>query len=122
MKICVTSEGKSLQDNIDPRFGRCSYFLIVNPETGAYESLPNPHRDSTGGAGIQSAQYVYSQGVEAVLTGNIGPNAMMTFSEAGITVYTGVSGTAAQAIDKFVSGALTASESATVNQKFGAGN
>ncbi|MEI6157946.1 MAG: NifB/NifX family molybdenum-iron cluster-binding protein, partial [Atribacterota bacterium] len=87
MKIGITSQGKSLKDPIDPRFGRCQFFLIVDDESSEVEVVANPQLSAGGGAGIQSAQLMIDRGVKAVLTGNMGPNASKVFNEAGIKVF-----------------------------------
>jgi predicted Fe-Mo cluster-binding NifX family protein len=83
MKIAITSEGQSLEAAIDPRFGRCKYFLIMDTDTGNFEAVENSHAQNSGGAGIQAGQLVVSKGVEAVLTGNMGPNAFRLFNQRG---------------------------------------
>ena len=88
MKICVTSQGDNLEAKVDPRFGRCPYFIIVDPETKEFEAIANPNIQALSGAGIQSAQLVAGKGVEAILTGNVGPNAFQTLQAAGIKVIT----------------------------------
>ena len=92
MKICITGQGNNLKSNIDSRFGRCRYFIIVDTENLKFEAIQNPNIDTTGGAGIQSGQLVASKGAKVVLTGNVGPNAFQTLKAAGIDVITGVSG------------------------------
>jgi len=121
MKICVTSEGKILDSRVDPRFGRCQYFIFFDTETSKFEAQENANAQFQGGAGIQSAQLVNSKGAKAVLTGNVGPNAFQTLSAAGIQIYTGVSGTVEEAIEDFKSGKLTLTESPSVGSKFGMG-
>ncbi|HPQ41169.1 MAG TPA: NifB/NifX family molybdenum-iron cluster-binding protein, partial [bacterium] len=74
MKIAVTSTGTTLDDRVDPRFGRCPYFLVIDTETLEAETLENPNVALGGGAGIQSAQAMAQRDVKAVLTGNCGPN------------------------------------------------
>ena len=104
MKICVTSEGKTLDSKVDPRFGRCANFIIADTESGEFEALENANIKLQGGAGIQSAQMVASKGVKAVLTGNVGPNAQQTLSAAGIRICTGISGTVKDAVEAFKAG------------------
>ena len=90
MKIIITSQGKDLNSEVDPRFGRCQFFIILDTETNDFEVIENPNIHAGGGAGTQAAQTVAEKGAEAVLTGNVGPNAFMTLTAAGIIVYTGV--------------------------------
>ncbi len=78
MRIVVTAAGPGLEDRVDPRFGRCPYFLVVDPDTMQFEALENPNLSAAHGAGIQSAQLVAEQGADSVLTGNCGPNAFRT--------------------------------------------
>ena len=49
MKICVTSTGPSPDAPVDPRFGRCQYFMIVDSETMEYEAMQNPSIGASGG-------------------------------------------------------------------------
>jgi predicted Fe-Mo cluster-binding NifX family protein len=101
MKICVTSEGKTMDSNVDPRFGRCRNFIFFDTDTGKFEAQENPNTQLQGGAGIQSGQLMVSKGVNAVLTGKMGPNAQQVISAAGIDVITGASGTVKEAIEKY---------------------
>ena len=119
MKICITSTGKDLDAQIDPRFGRCSYFLFINPEDMDVEAVSNESALATGGAGIQAAQRVAQQKVKCVITGNIGPNAFQTLKAAYIEVITGISGRAKDAVDQYKAGNLKKTESATVDSHFG---
>ena len=113
MKICVTSQGENLDAPLDSRFGRCKYFVIVDPETLKFEAISNPNMDARGGAGIQSGQIMANKQVEAVVTGNVGPNAFQTLNAAGIPVMTGASGTVREAIEKYKRGELKPTEGPT---------
>ena len=119
MKVCVTSEGDNLDSNVDPRFGRCQYFIIADTDTSAFQAVPNPNIESMGGAGIQSGQLVAEKKVKAVLTGNVGPNAFQTLQSAGIDVVTGISGTVREAIEKYKKGGLKPTQNPSVSSKFG---
>ena len=118
-KICVTSEGGNLDYKVDPRFGRCQYFIIVDTDTLAFEAIQNPNIEAMGGAGIQSGQVVAGTKVKTVLTGNVGPNAFQTLQAAGIDVITGVSGSVKEAIGKYNKGDLKPTQGPSVNSKFG---
>jgi predicted Fe-Mo cluster-binding NifX family protein len=119
MKVCVTSEGKTLDSPVDAHFGRCRYFLIVETDTMDYEVIENAHLGVSGGAGVQSGQLMSAQNVLAVLTGNVGPNAFQTLNAAGVDMYTGVQGSVREALDRFISGQLQPVRAPTVNSKFG---
>ncbi|HDN83477.1 MAG TPA: dinitrogenase iron-molybdenum cofactor biosynthesis protein [Candidatus Altiarchaeales archaeon] len=105
MKIAVSSTGGSLDAMVDPRFGRCSYFVIVNVENNEikdFEAVENPAAMAIGGAGIQAAQLVANKGVQAVITGNIGPNAFQVLSMAGIRIFHGFGTTVKDAVNRFL--------------------
>ena len=121
MKIAVTSTGPTLDDLVEARFGRCAYFLIIDPDSMELEALPNPNLSLGGGAGPQSAQLMANQGVSIVLTGNCGPNAFQTFGAAGIEVITGVSGKVRQAVEQFKTGSLPHVAGPRVQSYFGMG-
>ena len=100
MKICVSAVASSLDAQVDPRFGRCPYLLIVDSESMGFETISNVASGAMHGAGIQSAQTVASKGVKVVITGNVGPNAFQALSSAGIKVVTGGFGTVREAVEK----------------------
>ena len=108
MKIAITSRGSDLKAEIDPRFGRCTYFILVETDTDKFEEIENTGSQGRGGVGIQSGQMMADKGVKIVLTGSCGPNAFQTLQAAGIKVITGASGTVKETIDKFKSGKLKA--------------
>jgi len=119
MKIAITAKDSSLESDVDPRFGRCSHFLIVDLDTMNFELISNESAMASGGAGIQAAQAVAKTGVEALLTGNIGPNAFQTLSAAGIKVFTGASGTIKEAVEKYKKGELNETEAPNVGSHSG---
>jgi predicted Fe-Mo cluster-binding NifX family protein len=87
MKICVTAGASGLDAPMDPRFGRCPFFVVVDLDSMIESSIPNSNVNASSGAGIQAAQEIARQGALALITGNIGPNAMQTLSAARIEVY-----------------------------------
>ena len=122
MKICITSTGPGLDSEVDPRFGRCQYFLFIDPDTKASVALENPNLGASGGAGIQSAQLVANKGVEALITGQVGPNAFTTLQAAGIKILTGASGKVREVLDKYQKGPISSSaQGPTVQAHFGMG-
>ena len=121
MKVAVSSNGDYLGAQLDPRFGRCAFFLVINPDDMSFEAFNNESAAQGGGAGIQAAQFLASQGVEAVITGNCGPNSVQTLSAAGAELFTGQAGTVKEVVEKFKKGSLRPTTEATVNSHFGMG-
>jgi len=119
MKVAVSSNGKNLNAQLDPRFGRCAFFLVVNPDDMSFEAFNNQSAALGGGAGIQAAQFLVSQGVAAVITGNCGPNAVQTLSAAGIELFGGQTGTVREVVERFKKGNLRPTSEATVDSHFG---
>ncbi len=107
MKVAVTSKGQTLDDQVETRFGRSPYFLVVDTDSMNVEPVENPNTTAGGGAGIQSAQLMTEHDAKAVLTGNCGPNAFRTLEAAGVKLITGVSGTVREAVQKFKDGELS---------------
>jgi len=122
MKIAVSATHRSLEANVDPRFGRCMCFIIIETEGNeikSHKEISNEAVQSTRGAGIQAAQTVANEGVEVVITGNIGPNAFNVLSQTGIKVVTGVSGKVSDVVKKYLKGELKETKQPTFG--FGAG-
>ncbi len=122
MKIVVTATIPSLDGAVDPRFGRCPYFMIVETDDLEFEAVENPNVALGGGAGIQSAQFMNEKGVRFVLTGNCGPNAYRTLAAAGIEVIVGCSGLVRDVVEQFKAGRLDAANEPNVADHFGTGN
>ena len=106
MRIAVSASGLNLDTEVDPRFGRCQYFIIVDPDKMEFEVVENSGALAGGGAGVATAQMIAGKGVEAVLTGNCGPNAFQVLSAAGIKVVIGVSGKVRDAVQGYKVGSL----------------
>jgi predicted Fe-Mo cluster-binding NifX family protein len=119
MKIAITATGNSLDAEVDPRLGRCQYFIIADPQTMEFEAVDNSSAMAAGGAGIAAAQMIAAKGVEAILTGNCGPNAHQVLSSAGIQVITGVSGKVKDAIEGYRDGKFKTSSQPNVSDHFG---
>ena len=108
LKVAVSATGEGLDSPVSPRFGRCPYYVIVDTETMAFEAMPNASMGAPSGAGIAAAQAVAQKGVDAVLTGNFGPNASQVLAQVGVEMVTGATGSVRQAVESFKNGALTA--------------
>ena len=115
MKIAISAQGTSLDSPVDPRFGRARYFIVTDTESGDFSVHDNTvNLNAAQGAGIQSAKNVADLGIQAVITGNVGPKAYATLSAAGIEIYTGASGTVRDSLQAFRAGALSRVDQANV--------
>ncbi len=101
MKICITAADRNLESAVDPRFGRCQYFIIVESDTMEFEAIANPSVSATGGAGIQSAQSIANKDIEVLITGNVGPNAFPILDASSIKVVSVAGGSVADAIKQY---------------------
>lgn len=117
MKVAITSQGEELGSPVDARFGRAATFLIVDTEGGSCTPKSNKQSlEAAQGAGVQAAQAVASEGVQAVITGHCGPKAFRVLDAAGIKVYAGADGmTAQEAVEAFKAGKLQEAEKADVS-------
>jgi predicted Fe-Mo cluster-binding NifX family protein len=121
MKVAVSAKGPFLNSAVDPRFGRCLYFVIVETDDMSFEAVENANSSLGGGAGIQSAGLIAQKGVRKVLTGNCGPNAHQTLTAAGIEVVVDCSGTVSDVVERFKSGLLQAASAPNVASHSGMG-
>ena len=122
MKVCVTAAASGIDAPMDPRFGRCPFFVVVDLDSMSEISIPNANVNAASGAGIQAAQEVAKQGVSALITGNIGPNAMQTLSAAKINVYQHQGGIAVRAaLEAFQRGDLSKIDAPSVSAHAGMG-
>lgn len=119
MKIAVSATEPNLDAQIDPRFGRCQYLIVVDPDTMEFEAMANSAATAGGGAGIATAQTIAGKEVQAVLTGNCGPNAFQVLSAAGIKVVTGLSGKVRDAVLDYKAGKYEAISQPNVSPHFG---
>ena len=109
MKVALSASGKSLNDLVDPRFGRCLFFVVVDTNGMKATAYSNESLYLQGSAGIQAAEFLAEKKVSAVITGHCGPNASLSLHRAGIKLYEGQGGIPInQALEKYVNGHLTA--------------
>ena len=102
MKLAITGGTPQFDTQLERRFGRCAYVIIVDTETRAWESFPNPAAEARGGAGTQAAQFLANKGVEAVVSGDFGPNAFTALDAASIQMYSAQEGQAEALVDDFL--------------------
>ena len=115
MKIAVTAQDKELSSEIDLRFGRARFLLVVDTETDDFEVHDNElNLNAVQGAGIQTGQNIANLGVGAVITGNVGPNAFKTLSAAGVKIFLAEKQTVADAMNSFRAGKLKEVDQANV--------
>ena len=115
MKIAVSSQGTGLDSQIDSRFGRAAYLLIIDTANAGIEVLDNSENlNAFKGAGIQAAAMVSDSGAEVLLTGYCGPNAFKTLQAAGVKVANDVNGTVRDAVNAFSEGKISFTDSANV--------
>ena len=94
MKIAISSTGKTLESDVDARFGRCQYFLIVEIDKKKKEiknakAIENTAKAQMGGAGITAGEIVANEKVDAVITTNLGPRAFSVFKQLKTKIYQG---------------------------------
>ena len=107
MKIIITTVAPNIESEVDPRFGRGAYLLVVDPNTLEWQAHPNPGVNASGGAGINATQFVVEQKADAAISGDFGPNAYEALNAARIAMYLlGDNRTAREAIAQFQAGQL----------------
>ena len=115
MKIAITAQGKELSSEIDLRFGRAKWLIVIDTETNDFQTHDNiVNLNAVQGAGIQTGQNIANLGVEAVITGNVGPNAFKTLSTADVKMFLAEKQTIQEAIDSFKAGKLKEVDQANV--------
>ncbi|MBU1137390.1 MAG: NifB/NifX family molybdenum-iron cluster-binding protein [Proteobacteria bacterium] len=113
MKIAITAKGTDFTSEVDPRFGRAAYILMVDTETFDLEVIDNSiNSNAFKGAGIQAATTVCDKGAKVLLTGYCGPKAFAVVDAAGIKVVSDVEGNVKDVVESFISGNLTYTDSA----------
>lgn len=117
--IAITARAQGLQAPVESRFGRCSHFILYNPQTKEHKTVANPSRGQPGGAGVAAAQFLTEQNAEVLLTGNIGPKALQALKAANMQVYTVTEGTVEQAVADYDQGKLKQANTATVHSHHG---
>lgn len=102
MKIAISATGGSMNAQLDERFGRCAYFVIVDSETMKFTAFSNPASELSGGAGPAAVREISKYGAEVVITGRIGGNAEAALNAAGIKIVTGYTGTVKEVVAAYL--------------------
>jgi predicted Fe-Mo cluster-binding NifX family protein len=121
MKIVISSTGKDLESEVDPRFGRCKYFLIIEAENKRikeFKAIENIGKNQSGAAGITAGQIVANQGVDSVITTNLGPKAFSIFDQFKIKIFQG-QGKIKNVIEDFFKGKLRELSNSNAEQHHG---
>jgi predicted Fe-Mo cluster-binding NifX family protein len=103
MKIAVSAMGGSLSAQVDPRFGRCAYFVIVDSDTMKFSAFSNPASELSGGAGPAAAREIVKNNVKVLLTGSVGTNAKLALDAGDVKIVTGIEGTVKEAVENYLS-------------------
>ncbi len=120
MKVAVSADGDNEKADVDERFGRCPYFVIVDTDEMDFEGIENKDADGSHGVAPQVVQTLSEKDIEAVITGNIGPNGFRTLEAAGIKAYRG-SGEVSKAVEMLKEGELEEIKNETVRGHHGKG-
>ena len=108
MRIAITSQGPDLKSQVDPRFGRARYLIVIDTETDKSSALDNSRNlNAAQGAGIQTVKDLVNEGVDAVVTGHVGPKAQEALEASQVQVFLGASGTVQDALGELEAGQLT---------------
>ncbi len=107
MKVCITSQGPTLESPTEERFGRAPFFIIIESENGSHEAVTNPFTAGAGGVGPKAAQILIANNVKALVSGQVGGNAREVLASAGIAMYAcKAGGSVKEAFDQFMNNAL----------------
>lgn len=98
MKVAVPARAGNLEAPVDPRFGRCPVFVLVDTQDLSYQVLPNEAATQGSGAGIAAVQLVANAGAEAVIACHLGPKAFDALAAGGLRIYQFTGGTVQKAI------------------------
>ncbi len=116
MKIAVTATGRDIRSDLDPRFGRAEYFIVVDADSMAYEVVENAQNlNLPQGAGIQAGKTIVENNVDVLISGNCGPKAFKVLNSAGVKVVVGPGGSVIDAVEKYKRGELAVTDAANVD-------
>lgn len=116
MKVAISAQHNDIDSLVDPRFGRAAWFIVADSDGDEWTALDNrANVNASGGAGVQAGSLIADQGVEAIITGNVGPNAHKALATAGVRMYHAGNGvTAREALSRLARNELPAVDAPTV--------
>ncbi|WP_035589020.1 NifB/NifX family molybdenum-iron cluster-binding protein [Hippea jasoniae] len=106
MKVLLTARGDNLDAKMDERFGRADYFIVYDTDSKEFEAIKNPHINDQGGVGISVAKFVLQKGVDAVVSGSYGPNALDVLRTGDLKLYSTKGGSVKENIELLEEGKL----------------
>ena len=117
MIIAIPTPGQDLSARVDTRFGRAVGFVIYNTKDSSWHYMTNCLDElALEGAGVQASRNLLKKNIDILITGHCGPKAFKIFTEAGVSIYSNVSGSIKEALESLASGELTSLESADVEE------
>ncbi len=87
MKVAIASKGKGLNSEIDDRFGRAEYFVIIDLDTLEEETIENISKNESSGAGGNTVRALFNKKVDAIISPELGPKAVTAVQAFEIKVY-----------------------------------
>ncbi|WP_373501754.1 NifB/NifX family molybdenum-iron cluster-binding protein [Desulfococcus sp.] len=109
MKIAISTSGKTLDSDVEPRFGRSPGFILFDTDTQNVQYLDNAAQQNLSqGAGIQTAQMIAEAGTQVVITGQVGPKAAQVLDQSKIKIHACAGGTVREALKALDENALKA--------------
>lgn len=87
MKIAIALEENKYESQVDKRFGRAAYFLIIDIETKKYKIVENEAKNEVSGAGLKVIRNLIAWKVDEIVAEEVGPKAVMLIKELEIPIY-----------------------------------
>ncbi len=117
MKVAVTARGSDLEAELDPRFGRARFFILVDTDSDLFTVHDNARNiDMVGRPGVSAAQDIVRLGMDALITEKVGPRTFATLQTGNIDVYVGASGHVTEAIAQLKRGELERIKEPTIEE------
>lgn len=87
MIVALPIDEKNVNEKVSESFGRAKYFVIYNDYSQDYTFVENNGLNSEDGAGIEAAQTLLDNNVDAVFMKRCGKNAAKALESAGVKLY-----------------------------------